>query len=514
MRTQRVDHLALFATLILITIGFAIGLGNHGPIPSMETRFAVVVQQMLRHHQWLVPEKNGLPYIEYPPFYYWMSMVFAKAGLPLLVAIRLPNLVAVWLFYGVLYRLAKHLVPQLPKWSLPAACVLAPAVLYNFFIAQTDGWLTLGAALSILGYIQCVDNRKDSGFPWMLWIGAAIAVFSKGPVGLVIVLLTIGSERLGAMAFGAISFRELTESLLKLKVLRGLFLALAPLAAWYLACGLFVSWDFVRASFVYNNITRFLAGVGGHDNPWWLYGETIWGDYFPWSLFMPLGLMVAIKHRKNFPSRLVLFWGVATILFFSVSTSKQSKYILPAAPAVLALGLIGLDRLVRHNQQLFRWIQGSWTVGLSVTFVVAVAFWLPFRHYDDGPSYAQLKGHLVASPGRVEMYGWPRALVLWQLGAPMPWYRDSRALYQAVTSGKLPAGSYLLVPRSDLGKYGARGPRTLTPAPKPPYFKYVMFLKSKGGFEVYRVLPSALKAPVPVTPNPPKQHWWNRFDTD
>lgn len=514
MRTQRLDRLALFGTFILVSIGFAIGLGNHGPIPSMETRFAVVVQQMLRHHQWLVPEKNGLPYIEYPPFYYWMGMVFAKAGLPLLVAIRLPNLIALWLFYGVVFKLAKRLVPQLPEWSLPAACVLAPAVLYNFFIAQTDGWLALGVSLAILGYIKTVDQQETPGFPWLLWVGSAIAVFSKGPVGLVLVLLTIGAERIAAVLFGSISIRGLITSASQLRLIRGILIALLPLAIWYIACGIFVSWDFVRASFVYNNITRFLNGIGGHDNPWWLYGQTIWGDYFPWSIFIPVGIVVATKQRKNFPARLVLAWAIAIILFFSASTSKQSKYILPAAPAFLALGLMGFHGVLGRKQKWFRWIQGTWTVGILTTFIVAVAFWLPFKNYDDGKSYAQLKGQLIASPGRVEMYGWPRALVLWQLGAPMKWYRDSRALYKAVTKGTLPAGSYLLVPRSDLRKYGARGSHTLSPAPKPPYFKYVMFLKSKGGFEVYRVLPAALGSAIPATPIPPKMHWWDQFDTD
>ncbi|HEX5313953.1 MAG TPA: hypothetical protein VFX38_03470 [Gammaproteobacteria bacterium] len=41
-----------------------------------------------------------------------------------------------------------------------------------------------------------------------------------------------------------------------------------------------------------------------------------------------------------------------------------------------------------------------------------------------------------------------------------------------------------------------------------------MTLESKGGIEVYRVLPSAASAGLPPTPAPPPTPWWARFDTD
>lgn len=516
MRTDSLRSLPttpLALATLLVTLAFALGVWNHGPIPSMETRFAVAVRQMLAHHQWLIPEKNGLPYIEYPPFYYWMALVLAKAGVPVLVAIRLPNLLALWIWLAALTALGRRLLPELAHWLLPVAALAAPAVLYNFFIAQSDGWLTAGVTLALLGYLRSAER---AGFPWLLWTGTALAVFAKGPVGLVLVMLVIGAEQLLGAALDAGGRRALPRRLLRLAPLRGVALALAPLACWYVACGFVAGWDFVRAALVYDNVTRYLAGAGGHANPWWLYAQSIWGDYFPWSLALPFGLVLAALRLRARGARLALAWAVVTLLFFSFSASKQSKYILPAAPAFIALGLLALAAAARRRPAWLTRGAAAWSLAVVLAFVVVVGAWLPFAGpgIDDDAAYARLRGIVAAAPGRIYMYTWPRSLVLWQLGAPMPWFRDARALYQALHEGKLRPGDYLLVYRDDLPAHGARGPQRLDPQPAPPYFARVMTLASKGGIAVYRVLPGAAAAPVPATPAPPPVRWWERFDTD
>ncbi len=507
------DMLPLAIAVALATLAFVFGLGNHGPIPSMETRFAVAVQQMLAHHQWLVPEKNGLPYIEYPPFYYWMALVFAKTGLPLLPAVRLPNLIALWLWIAAVYGLGRRLLPTLPRWLLPVAALAAPAVLFNFFIAQSDGWLAAGVALALLGYLK---RNEGSGFPWLLWLGAALAVFAKGPVGLVIIGLAVAADLILAALVTDVGWRMLPRELWRLGILRGLVIALAPLAAWYLACGFAVGWDFVRAAFVYGNVTRFIAGAGGHLNPWWLFAQTLWGDYFPYSLALPFGLVIAARRLREPGPRLVLVWAITTLVFFSISASKQSKYILPAAPAFVALGLFALGFASRRHPIWLKRTTAGWTGAVLLVFLILVAAWLPYAgpKIDDDAVWAQLKGRVAAAPGTISMYRWPRSLVLWQLGAPMPWFRDARSLYAAIHSGRLVPGDYVLVAASDLPADGARGPYALNPAPAPPYLEPVMQLTTKGGIAVYRVLPGAAKAPVPTTPQSPPLPWWAQFDTD
>ncbi|MDN5864978.1 MAG: hypothetical protein L0I62_07160 [Gammaproteobacteria bacterium] len=511
---------APFALVLgLVTLAFALGLGNHGPIPSMEPRFAVAIQQMLLHNQWLLPVKNGLPYIEYPPFYFWMALVFAKAGLPTLVAIRLPNLIALWLLGAAAYGLGRHLLPALPRWLLAAAAIASPALLYNFFIAQTDGWLVAGTALALWGYLRHRERtvRLDrAGFPWMLWIGTVLAIFAKGPVGLIVIALAIGGDLLIEAAVTPRGWRALPAAIWRLALLRGIALALAPLAAWYLACGVVVGWDFVRAAFVYGNITRFIAGAGGHNNPWWLFARTFWGDYFPWSIAFPFGLILAARRLDQPGLRLALAWSVTTLVFFSISASKQSKYILPAIPAFVALGLYAYAAALHKWRRWFTRGALTWTCAVLLLFVGLVAIWLPSKSAAivDQADFTRFKSIVADAPGEVYMYRWPKSLVLWQLGAPMPYFRDARTLYAAIASGRIEPGAYVLVSETDLAKHGARGALTLKPAPAPPYFEYVMHISTKGGIRAYRVMPGAATLPAPPTPQPPPAPWWTRFDTD
>lgn len=82
-------------TLLLtgLAIVYANGLFNHGLIPSMEPRFAQVVSEMMAVGEYLIPIKNGIPYVEYPPLLYWLAILFVKLGLPIEAAISVEKLI-------------------------------------------------------------------------------------------------------------------------------------------------------------------------------------------------------------------------------------------------------------------------------------------------------------------------------------------------------------------------------------------------------------------------------------
>ena len=64
----------LLAQLVVLLLMYAFSMGNHPLIPSMEPRFAEVIREMMARGEYLIPIKNGVPYIEYPPLYYWLSL--------------------------------------------------------------------------------------------------------------------------------------------------------------------------------------------------------------------------------------------------------------------------------------------------------------------------------------------------------------------------------------------------------------------------------------------------------
>jgi 4-amino-4-deoxy-L-arabinose transferase-like glycosyltransferase len=514
----------LFITLAVI---YTVALFNHGPVPSMEPRFAEAVREMLARGEWLIPIKNGVPYIEYPPLYFWLGIAATLIGLPLLAAIRLPAYIGLLLWVWWLVRLQKELFPQWPRWLLALTAAALPAILYNFFIAQSDSLLILGTLIAFSGFVRLRTDPKRRAFSWELWLGVLLATAAKGPVGLAITLPAMAEEIVVAALVSArpvvSSGRDLgrrwawlCREAVRMTPVRGLALALLGIVPWYIAAGLTVNWQFVRAVLVYQNFTRFLVGFD-HLQPWWMYGQTLWGDLWPLSLLLPFGIYFGVRHAREFRWRVLLVWTVWTLLFFTVSASKQSKYILPAAPAMALLSLAAVP-LLFHGRWV-EWVRSAlqiWAVGLILLFGVLVIAVLPFHDRRIGglAGFEKIRATVAAAPGKLVSFQWPRPMTLYVLGAPMAYVRSSRELYAEIHAGKINPGDYILVDTKYLPGGGQPDDRSFLPVPQAPYFRQVLKVKAEDPMMLYRVLPRAAVLPMPATPAPPPFRWWQQFDTD
>jgi len=517
----RLDTRAAFWWLLAgIALIFGVALFNHGPIPSMEPRFAEVIREMARTGEYLVPIKNHVPYIEYPPFYYWLALFPHLAGLPILAAIRLPAYLAFLLWIGWLWRLQRELELEWSPALLAFAGAGLPGVIYVFFIAQTDPLVTLGTLIAFTGFTRFRLGKRP--FWWELWLGVTLATLAKGPVGMAVtlpaMLLEIGIAHLTVQRGAPLGqrLRGAIREAWRMGWLRGIGLVLLANVPWYIAAGMKIDWDAVRAMLVYQNFTRFLVGFD-HLRPWWYYGKTIWYDMFPAVLLFPLGIWAGARRLRELRLRLPLVWALYTLLFFSLSQSKQGKYVLVAAPAFVLAGLMALETLRGEalRERIGRWLRW-WTAGLLTLFGVVVIFFLP--HFNgrivSAQGFARIRQARTEHPGRIISFHWPRSLMLWELGSPMPYVRSSRELYHEIHSGRIRPGDYILVKDKNLPAPGRPPSTTLMPAPGPPYLQQVLKTKAEKRVTLYRVLPGAARAPVPKTPPPPAWHWYDQFDTD
>ncbi len=528
LRVHLLKKLDPFHWLLLALTGiYGIALFNHGPVPSMEPRFAEAVREMLARNEYLIPIKNGIPYIEYPPLYFWLGMLGVFAHLPLLAAVRLPGYVAFLLWVWWLRRLQQDLFPEWPRLLLPLTAAALPAILYNFFTAQSDSLLILGTLIALTGFVRLRTDPRRRGFPWELWLGALLATAAKGPVGLAITLPVMGVEVIlsafltaqpvtsGNRGIGA-RLAWISKETWRMAPFRGIGLALMGIVPWYLAAGLTVNWKFVRAALVYQNFTRFISGFD-HLQPWWMYAQSLWGDLFPLSLLFPFGIGLGLRHIREFRWRVLLVWALLTILFFTFSASKQSKYILPAAPAIAMLALASLAMLFnKHTRRIaYRVLQG-WAIAFIAFFGALVLGWLPFHDRKIGglAGFNQIRTTAAKAPAAIVSFQWPRSMTLYVLGAPMPYVRSSRELYAEVHAGKIKPGDYILVDRKYLPPGGEPASMKFLPPPAVPYFAEVLQVNAENPMVLYRVLPAAASMPVPLTPAPAPWHWWEQFDTD
>ncbi len=520
--TQSRSVIYLFLGLGII---YLFAMFNHGPVPSMEPRFAEVVREMADSGEYLIPIKNGIPYIQYPPLYFWLGLVGELVGLPTPAAIRLPGYIALLLWVWGLMRLQKLLISDWPPILLPLIGASLPGILYFFFTAQSDSLLILGVLIAFNGFVCLRLRPRFDVFPWELWLGVTLAVAAKGPIGIALTLPPMVLEITLAALLGADQakrpgmwdgLRKLFSELLRMCWVRGLALLLVVNIPWYIAAGLKEGWELVYVLVVYQNFTRFLVGFD-HIQPWWYYFKTMTYDLFPISLLFPFGVYVAVKQIRQLSFRLLLSWSLFTVVFLSFSQSKQGKYLLPAAPAMAALGLLAVQNVLTQprTERVFAMLR-HWAVVVLVIAGTGVIFVLPFFAHQIGEHDVFQKIKLIQAerPGRIVTYKWPRAMMLYELGHPLDYVRSSRELYARIKSGDIKAGDYILTHPNNLPGDGDLPYNAFYPAPAPPYFDVALSPEEGRKLSLYRVRPEASSLPIPKTPEPPPIHWWNKFDTD
>jgi hypothetical protein len=159
-----------------------------------------------------------------------------------------------------------------------------------------------------------------------------------------------------------------------------------------------------------------------------------------------------------------------------------------------------------------RWLQRI-AMLLLVLFGVGVVS-LPFWFKPEMTGADQLTElHAAMRPhGRLVVYRWPRSQMLYEFGAPLPWARSIRDLYEKISRGEIRPGDYLLVDKKYYpGHTEDLPPNSVILIALPQYFELVAATK---GYVLYRVRPEATTYSAPSTPEPPPVQWWEKFDTD
>ena len=195
--------------------------------------------------------------------------------------------------------------------------------------------------------------------PYLMWTALALAVLTKGLVALV-------------FFFGAtLAYLVLTGSLRQLRALKpltGALLFLAIAAPWHILAGLrntggLHGHGFFWFYFINEHVLRFLGRRYPRDYnklPGYLYWSlhAVW--LFPWSLFVPAGLLLAWRRLRNpedpllhrirtlatargRTTLLLTLYSLLILLFFSLSTN-QEYYTFPAYLPLLMLIAAAISR--------------------------------------------------------------------------------------------------------------------------------------------------------------------------
>ena len=306
-----------------------------------EPLYGRAVAEMAAAGDWLVPQVNGQLFGEKPILYFWLARVAAGFGGGVdELTLRLPSAVA-----GIAAVLLTYLlvVPYAGRRRARLAGLLCATTFLVFWTArqvQMDLLLTVCALASVVGATRAIDGLWRAGIGWTVaGASAGLGFLAKGPVGVIVPGLVVATY-----AVGTARGREL----LRPSVAAGVAACVAVAAPWYLTLWAAGHRAFVSELLVRQNLLRFVE-PWDHAAPWWYYLRYFWLDLAPWAWLVPLawGLQPTDRTQERDERRLErLAWGwiLVVIVFFSLSASKRSPYILPIAPAVAVLAAAVVDR--------------------------------------------------------------------------------------------------------------------------------------------------------------------------
>ena len=170
--------------LILIVLAFAApGLVGHDPWRAFDVIAIEAVSQMHLTGDWLIPRIAGDPWLEDPPFYYWLALVFAKPLGGLLGfhnAVRLASGFAVLAAAWFLFLAGKRF--QLEKdTTVPASAVLLLIGSVGLMVHAHEAVPDLATLAGVCGALYFLFSKSVFAG---LGFGAAlgIAFLSTGPV--------------------------------------------------------------------------------------------------------------------------------------------------------------------------------------------------------------------------------------------------------------------------------------------------------------------------------------------
>jgi 4-amino-4-deoxy-L-arabinose transferase-like glycosyltransferase len=303
-----------------------------GPIDrSMEGREALVVQEIVRTGDWILPRRNGDDVPHKPPLAHWIGAGVAemRGGVVDEATVRFPSALASLVSLVGLFLLVAG--EHGPGRGLLAALVLLTT--QSFTVDARQGWVdaTLAAAvvLALAAFWRMERRQRWDGALAFAAAGALAAAFlAKGPIG-----VGIPGVAIAAYLWTTGRLGELRRRIPPAPVL----LLVALVVPWYAAALWRGGAAFFETQVVQENLLRLVRGPEGSRPPWYFLG-VVGGEGAPWTLLLPLALWRAWRARRE-PSleTFALAWFVAPFLALSLAAGKRPVYLLPLMPAMAIL---------------------------------------------------------------------------------------------------------------------------------------------------------------------------------
>ena len=354
--------------ILMILTGIMLFYGNHNLLitDNVESNYALTAKEMVMSGDWISPQIYGQYWFDKPILFYTVTAFaylvfgcteFASRFFPAIFGLASVALIG-WS--------GKKLYSE--KVGFYSAIVLASS--FEFFLISkmviTDSLLFFFFSLALISFLLGYE-KNESKYYYGIYLGAALAVLTKGPIGILLPGLIITLFLLIKRDF---------KALRSMKIISGSMLFLIIALPWYSTMIVLHGKNFIDVFFGTHNFLRATVSEHPKDNVFYFYTVVAILALFPWVGFIPefIKKITANKLeilRMNSKILFLILWVSCVFVFFQLIATKYLSYTYPLVfPSALLLGKYFADNraIIKYNRAIiwnsffyvFIMLSGGW----------------------------------------------------------------------------------------------------------------------------------------------------------
>jgi 4-amino-4-deoxy-L-arabinose transferase-like glycosyltransferase len=380
----------VFIVIVFASLLYLPGLGGRDLWTPNEPNFGESAREMINKDNYLFPTRNGEPLGMKPAPFYWLIIASSKltGGLNETSA-RLPSAIFGILLVVLTFFFARKIMDE--EGALFSSLILATSFKFMWQArwVEADIVFSFFVGLSLFFFFMGMNSEERSRAFYLLgYAAAAVATLMKGVVGCVVVAVVLLSYLVATKSL---------KKLLKMELILGPIVFFAIALPWYLLAKSHAGNEYMHELVINQNFIRFFHAFN-HQRPFYYFFGVLMSDFAPYSLFVPGAIVYAFITRKQLPEGKLSFflaWFISIFIFFSLSDSKRSPYIIPLYPAAAILTGWLISSWIRQKNLRWFWADlPAWiiAVALGLAGIASIVFLInPMALF--GEIYAELLGY-------------------------------------------------------------------------------------------------------------------------
>lgn len=322
--------------------------------PNNELRYLSIVDEALRNGNIFTFTNQGEIYADKPPLHFWLMMI----GKLILGEHRM------WFYALLSFIPALVIVTTMTKWirreygenKITAPLMLMTTGLFTgaAMIVRMDMLMNMFIVLSLYTFYKMYREEGRKRDSWLFPIYLFLALFSKGPLGLLIPFVS-------TVTF--LIYKKKLSDFTHYWGWKTFLIILTGCIVWFAGVYIEGGNEYLNNLLVHQTVDRGINSFH-HKEPFYYYAVSIWYSLAPWSL-LAIGLLIAGLYKKRINNTLEQFFAtiiLSTFVLLSLISSKIEIYSLPLIPFIIYLTVLLFNKFDRQN----RWIKIAIAIPASI----------------------------------------------------------------------------------------------------------------------------------------------------